>query len=238
MIPVGDLAYLAKGGFNFFSNRGSGSYNQKHISLTRNPRLKFNAGESAEDGYKDFYCNARIVIDGDKLATKYSVFPYADLETTKRNKPEKGHNAEFKPYGEFEEVVLMPKGAGTINLKSCIKRVDIYDDPTIPNYMEKYLKSALKALDAQGIPYKMVTKFYSEAAPHPRREAVASINTSKEDLEDEEYLFEKEVDGNFLTIKVYDTSKDPKEQVAQFEVAPSQADPSHLYPIHVGEPVS
>lgn len=156
--PVGQLVNMAKHHFQLYSNRkadkstpyeGMGAY-----SFTRNPRLKFNAGDSEEDKWTTFDCNARIVVDGDKLSSKYQVFPYSDLNNPNSNKGP----ARTERGGESEETVIVEDGE-KLDLKKFIIRVDIYDDPKIPNYNAKWIPQATKALDSLGIPWKMVNKF-------------------------------------------------------------------------------
>jgi GNAT superfamily N-acetyltransferase/ADP-ribose pyrophosphatase YjhB (NUDIX family) len=164
MTPVGNLFYLAKENFKFYSSRKAGHglkgkekedfpYEGKYfVSLTRDPRLLFNAGWSDEDK-TDFNCNARIVIDGAKLSQRHKVFPFSDLED-----PSKSGRVSLN---ESEEAVLIPSGH-TINLSAYVKRVDIYDDPSIPEYNKKWIPQATAELDKRGIPWKMVPKFYSK----------------------------------------------------------------------------
>lgn len=124
------------------------------ISLTRNPRLQFQDEPSELDNGKVFSSNVRIVVDGNKLSEKHKVFPFSDLEVSPEDRGS-------KKSGESEEVVLIPGGADKINLKPFITRVDIYENPDIPNYNEKYLSAAIEGLKQNSIPYKMVPKFYS-----------------------------------------------------------------------------
>jgi hypothetical protein len=162
MTLVGQILYMGHEDFVFYSNRlvssGTAYEGQYFISTTRNPRLKFYGGESEEDNYARINCNARIVIDGDKLSEKYQVFPFADLESGSKRNATRPLSTQG---GEFEEAILIPKEMKNhLPMKPFIKRVDIYDDPTIPNYDAKYIPLAIEQLKKHGIPYKMVPKFW------------------------------------------------------------------------------
>lgn len=181
MTSVGQIWQLGEDNFEFYSYRPTAKdtpyAGRKHVSLTRNSRLQFNAGYSDEDR-QDFDSNARIVIDGSKLSNKYQVFPYADLEVTKEDRFKGKHEARgLNP--EFEEVVLMPEGKEKLDMRPFIKRVDIYDDPKIPNYNAKYIPRAIKELERLGIPYQMVDKFYHRNAKPPKEEVAASNVTAE-----------------------------------------------------------
>lgn len=85
---------------------------QKYISFTRNKNLFLNPS-LLSGGY--YYC---LVINGDKLSTKYHIEPFNDPHSVK---------------DEFEERIIFPKsGMNVNNIKQYIEKIIIMGDKIFP----------------------------------------------------------------------------------------------------------
>jgi hypothetical protein len=155
--PVGQIVGIFKNGALFSERRVQyGPYEgRKFLSFTRNPRLEFNAGYSNEDKV-GFNANARIVIDGTKLSNHNKVLPTTDLET------EASHTGRE----EAEEAVILPEGMDSLNIKPYVLRVDLFNDPTVPNYNAKWMPEAIEVLKKAGIAYRVLDTKAGRAAAH------------------------------------------------------------------------
>jgi hypothetical protein len=145
-----------------------------YISFTRDKSLGMTLGSDRTE--------VRIQIDGDKLSTKYQIFPYA------QTKPETDYDEENwvssfsrnTQSSESEQVIPSKKYGGSINILPYIKKVDIIVPKKLNFWDQKDVNSLKKLSKKLNIDIEFHNKNYdiswnSQDASHwsPSKDKIA-----------------------------------------------------------------